>query len=136
MSRYIGDQDVFDLQERVIRSIVDADQTAAAKAVMAPAPDPVQLSVAEDVMNAMRRGGVDRGAAKTVLQFLEQALGKSLIARLKDLRHAWTSHGNDRQFIEGLSEMAAEYRKPKKARFPAPIERSDLRLVCFEYLSA
>ena len=135
--RYIGDQDVFDLRERVIHSILDAEQATAARAAFQPAvPDPVQLSTAEELKNALRRS-VERRRTLAVLTFLEQSAGKATIARIKQLRQSWTDHRDDGRFVNELSELADEYRKPVSGPGSAVrLQREDLYLVCFEYLSA
>jgi hypothetical protein len=125
--RYIGSQDVFDLQKRVIRSILQAEQVTAAKAVFQPStPDPVQLSTAEELKNALRRGSVERRSTMEVLRFLEQPTGRATIARLKDLRQAWADHKDDRRYVDELSAVAAEYRKsdPNEAQDSATDSRA------------
>src|SRR5207237_7612354 len=62
--RYIGDQDVFGLQEKVIEQILAADREAEAKAAAPSAVDPIQQTVAEARKDAISRRTVDREKAK------------------------------------------------------------------------
>jgi hypothetical protein len=134
--RYIGDQDVFDLQERVIQGILKEDQTAAAKAIIASTPDQLQLGLAEDLKGALRRGTVDRTQARQAIQFLDQPAGKALLAKLRSLRNAYASHQDDGRLVTDLLTLADEYRKPSSEENGSPaLSREELRLVCFEYLS-
>ncbi|MGH7176743.1 MAG: helicase-related protein [Tepidisphaeraceae bacterium] len=134
--RFIGDQDVFDLQERVIQGILKEDQTAAAKAIIASTPEQVQLGLAEDLKGAMRRGTVDRATARQAIQFLDQPAGKALLARLRDVRSAFADHKDDQRLADDLLALADEYRKPSgNEAWSAKITRDNLHLICFEYLS-
>jgi hypothetical protein len=53
--RFIGEQDLFSLQEAVIADILRGEKTAEARSVVALANDPIQQSLAEDLKAAMRR---------------------------------------------------------------------------------
>ena len=65
--RYIGDQDVFALQDKVIEQILAAEREAEAKAAAPTAVDPIQQTVTEELKNALRRrastGSVPRRAS-------------------------------------------------------------------------
>lgn len=62
--RFIGDQDVFLLQDKVIDHIVKAERETAAKAAAPTVVDPIQQTVTEEIKNAIRRATVNRDAAK------------------------------------------------------------------------
>ena len=81
--RYIGDQDVFVLQDKVIEHILAADREAEAKAAAPIAVDPIQQTVSEEIKDAIRRRTVDREKAKTCISFLGQPMGRALHAKLK-----------------------------------------------------
>lgn len=131
--RHIGEQDVFELQRRVIDQILREDRDTTARAVVATAPDPVQLNIAEDIKDAMRRAEVDRSKAREAIQFLGQPAGRSLVAKLKGIR----SRSNSMlEILEAIAGLREEYGKERSTRPPEPALREEqLRLICFEYLS-
>ena len=76
--RYIGDQDVFVLQDKVIEHILAADREAEAKAAAPIAVDPIQQTVSEEIKDAIRRRTVDREKAKTCISLPRPADGPCL----------------------------------------------------------
>jgi hypothetical protein len=134
--RHIGDQDVFDLQERVIQSILSQDQAVTAKAMIASAPDQVQLGLAEDLKAAMRQGSVDRTMAKQAIQFLDQPAGRSLLARLREVRAEFAGRQDVERLCGDLLQLADQYSKRALQGAEAvTVRRETLQLICFEYLS-
>jgi superfamily II DNA or RNA helicase len=135
--RYVGDQDVFVLQDKVIDHILAADREAEAKAAAPIAVDPIQQTVSEEIKDAIRRRTVDREQAKTCLNFLGQPMGRALHAKLKAAYDDWKASGNDAALVDGIAALADQFGKQK------PVEtgtkrlcREDLELICFEYVSA
>lgn len=132
--RHICEQDVFALQKRVVDQILREDRSTTASAVVAGAPDPVQLALAEDIKASMRRGEVDRDKAKKALRFLSQPVGRALVAKLKTLR---TQVEGVAECLDPILELAEVYGKEDTARNPqASLQTDQLKLVCFEYLSS
>src|SRR5439155_8537178 len=87
--RYIGDQDVFVLQDKVIEHILAADREAEAKAAAPTAVDPIQQTVSEEIKDAIRRRSVDREKAKSCISFLSHPIGRTLHVKLKIARESW-----------------------------------------------
>ncbi len=135
--RYIAAHDVFALQDRVIEHILSAERQAEARAAAPTAVDPIQQTVAEELKDAIRRRSVDREAAKASLGFLAQPMGPSLHVRLRDVFRRWSDSHDDAAFVAEVSALADEFRKDRPAMSHAKrLERSDLNLICFEYVSA
>jgi SNF2 family DNA or RNA helicase len=68
--RYIGDQDLFALQEKVIQQILSAEREVEARSAAPTVVDPIQQTVAEELKDAVRRRTVDRDLAKNAIRFL------------------------------------------------------------------
>jgi superfamily II DNA or RNA helicase len=139
--RYIGDQDVFVLQEKVIEQILSAEREVEAKATSPPTVDPIQQVVSEELKDALRRQSVDRAVAKTCIQFLGQPMGRSLHKKLKDAHDGWAASHDDVALLDAVAVLAAEFSK-ERPRSQAPawergpgMRREDLSLVCFEYVT-
>ncbi|MEX0885881.1 MAG: helicase-related protein [Phycisphaeraceae bacterium] len=132
--RHIGDHDVFALQRKVIDDILRQDRDTTASAVVASAPDAVQLRLVEDIKEGMRRGDLDREPAKQAIRFLSQPAGRALVQKLKALR---SSGGGMREAMEAVLGLSQEYGKQGGAADTGKtLREEDLHLVCFEYVSA
>jgi len=137
--RFIGNQDVFALQERVIEHILATERERDAKAAAPVVVDSIQQTVREELKNAIQRGNVDREAAKSAIRFLSQPMGRFAIRRLKDLQRAWEEHHDDRIMLDAVLALAVEFRKdasPNNESAEPPLNRDALELVCFEYVSS
>ncbi|MGH7137691.1 MAG: C-terminal helicase domain-containing protein, partial [Pirellulales bacterium] len=135
--RWVGDQDVFVLQDKVIEHILAADREAEAKAAAPIAVDPIQQTVSEEIKDTIRRRTVDREQAKTCINFLGQPMGRALHGKLKAAYDGWRASGDDVKLVEGIVELADQFGKQKPAEAGTKrLCRDDLDLICFEYVSA
>jgi SNF2 family DNA or RNA helicase len=135
--RYIGDQDVFVLQQKVIDRILSADREVEAKAVAANAVDPIQQSVTEEIKDAIRRNAVDRSVAKRCIGFLGQPMGASLHKKLRAANEAWKQARDDAALLQEVAALADEFSKVRPTAENGKILRpTDLELICFEYVTA
>src|SRR5438132_823893 len=98
--RYIGEQDVFVLQDKVIEHVLAADREAEAKAAAPTAVDPIQQTVSEEIKDAIRRRTVDREKAKAGIGFLGQPMGRALHAKLKTANENWKTSKDDATLVE------------------------------------
>jgi superfamily II DNA or RNA helicase len=135
-ARYIGDQDVFDLQEKVIEHILSAQREVEAKAAAPTTVDPIQQTVAEELKDALRRQTVDRDLAKNCLRFLGQSMGRSLHVKLRGVYQTWRESRDDTVLLASVGVMAEEFSKDQPAaEVIGATRREDLDLVCFEYVT-
>jgi hypothetical protein len=135
--RYIGDQDVFDLQEKVIEFILRSEQAIEARAAASVKSDPIQQTVAEELKNAIRRGSADRERAKAALRFLAQPAGPFVIKKMKAAFQAWSENRQDQALLADVSSLESDFGKGPPGDTPASVlRREDLKLVCFEYVSS
>lgn len=134
--RYVGDQDVFVLQDKVIEHILAADREAEAKAAAPIAVDPIQQTVSEEIKDAIRRRSVDREKAKACISFLGQPMGRALHAKLKTIHEDWKSSRDDLTLVEEVAALSEQFGKQKPADADVKrLCREDLELICFEYVS-
>lgn len=134
--RYIGDQDVFALQEKVIEHILSSERQVEARAAAPSTVDPIQQVIAEELKDALRRQTVDREAAKEAIRFLGQPMGRSLHKKLREFHNAWSSSRDDVALLQSVAEMAGEFSKERPREDSGPGLRSeDLSLICFEYVT-
>ena len=134
--RYIGDQDVFLLQEKVIESILAGEREVEAKAAAPTAVDPIQQTVAHEVKDAIRRRSVERDIAKTCLTFLGQPMGRALHAKLKSAYDSWKQTSDDVAMVVEVHRLSEQFGKERPAVSGTKrLNREDLELICFEYVS-
>lgn len=134
--RFIGEQDVFVLQDKVIEHIVSADREAEARAAAPPTIDPIQQIVSEDLKDALRRQSVDRNIAKETIRFLSQPMGRAVHKKLKDAHQEWTASCDDSGLLDAVSALAAEFSKERPfTDVKGTLRREELTLICFEYVT-
>lgn len=134
--RYIGDQDVFVLQDKVIDHILAADREAEAKAAAPTAVDPIQQTVSEEIKDAIRRRSVDREKAKACISFLCQPMGRALHAKLKTAHDSWKESRDDVALVDEVVMLSEQFGKQRADDAPLKrLRREDLELICFEYVS-
>jgi SNF2 family DNA or RNA helicase/HKD family nuclease len=135
--RYVGDQDVFALQDKVIEHILAADREAEAKAAAPVAVDPIQQTVSEEIKDAIRRRRVDREKAKSCISFLGQPMGRALHAKLKTAHESWKESRDDGALVDEVVTLSEQFGKQREDDAPVKrLSREDLKLICFEYLSS
>lgn len=136
-ARYIGQHDVFLLQEKVIQHILRSEQTVEAKAAASTKPDPIQQSIAEELKNAIRRGAVDREQAKTAIRFLAQPVGPYVIKKMRMAFQSANEQRDDQFLLAELMRLESDFSKaPDGAAGPTGLTSDKLKLICFEYLSS
>ena len=113
--RYIGDQDVFALQEKVIQQILALDREAAARAAAPATVDAIQQIVTEELKDALRRQSVDRDSAKAAIRFLGQPMGRSLHVKLRKAHQTWQDSRDDRGLLAAVGLLAEEFGKQQPA---------------------
>lgn len=133
--RYIGDQDVFALQERVIEQILGSDREIEAKAAAARLVDPIQQIVAEVIKASIRRGTVDRSVAKQCLEFLGQPMGVALHHDLKRKYEQWSQGHDDQTLLASIATLSAEYSKNRRSGTTSELIREQLELICFQHVT-
>jgi superfamily II DNA or RNA helicase len=134
--RYIGDQDVFVLQEKVIEHILATEREVEARAAAPAAVDPIQQTVTEELKDSIRRRSVDREVAKTCIVFLGQPMGRALHAKLRAAYDAWKSETDDKALVSKVADLAEHFGKEKPSSATTKkLTRDDLDLICFEYVT-
>jgi hypothetical protein len=134
--RYIGDQHVFILQDKVIDHILAADREAEAKSAAPIAVDPIQQTVSEEIKNAIRRRSVDRDKAKTCITFLGQPMGRALHAKLKTAHEGWKTAKDDGALVEEVVTLSEQFGKQRADNGAIRLlSRENLELICFEYVT-
>lgn len=135
--RYVGSQDVFQLQEKVLEHILGAEREAEARAAVPTAVDPIQQTLTEELKDAIRRRSVDREVAKACIGFLGRPMGRALHAKLRTAYDSWKSSRDDAALASAISAYAEQFGKERTSPAGATrLRREDLELICFEQVSS
>jgi superfamily II DNA or RNA helicase len=134
--RYIGDQDVFALQEKVIEDILSTEREAEARAAAPTTVDPIQQTVTEELKDAIRRRTADRDLAKRCLTFLGQPMGRALHVKLRSAYESWSDARDDNALLAAVALLADQFGKERPMPSGARrLQREDLELICFDHVS-
>jgi superfamily II DNA or RNA helicase len=135
--RYVSQMDLFALQDKVIERILAAEQEVEAKAAAPTAVDPIQQTVTEELKNCLRRRSIDRERAKTCIAFLGQPMGRALHVKLKEIHETWVTSHDDAALLVSVGELADQFGKDRQSPTSQPrLNRDDLDLICYEFISA
>ena len=135
--RFIGDQDVFALQEKVVQEILRVERDTAAKAAAPSVVDPVQQAVSEELKNALRRSSVDREVVKAAIKYLAQPMARFAVTRLRKAYSSFGEGKDDIALLQAVQTLAEDYAKnhDKSDAATCVLQRRDLQLMCIEYVS-
>ena len=130
---------VFDLQEKVIEDILESTARQQALEVTPRTVDPMQQTAATAVQQYMNHPKVNRKEAIEAMRFLNQPM---LAVQIKELRQAYRVFQADHG-IQGLLSAVRSLKEnyggesPESAVKPLTpsIKRSDLKLICFDFVS-
>lgn len=132
--------DIFDIQERIIASILgDVEQQEAATIVNKPLAEEQNL-VLQVLQDLLSKPDYDRHELRDLRRFLKQPLVGASVQQLRKALQAFGSTNDGGALVEavralyqqqaGLTPNAAESKPVDRIR------REDLRLICYEYIYA
>jgi len=132
---------VFDLQEKVIASILHGHEELAALQVAPQAIDPMQQTVATVIQNQLNHPQVDRKRGIAAIEFLSTPMLPVELKELRKLYKGFQHDGSVANLIAGIEGMqiafgGAARGKSAATSVSAPkLRREDLQLICFDVLS-
>lgn len=136
--RFIGGQDVFGLQDKVVEHILMTQRERTAHVSAPVSVDPAQQAVCQELKSAIQRGSVDRSLAKSCIAFLQHPLGRFAIRKLKDAYNQWKiGESDDASLLGVVADLLRDFgrEKPKDEIVQDALTIDDLRLICFEHIS-
>ncbi len=129
---------VFELQEQAIASILKASEQQAAVQAAPKALDPVQQTIATAIQQNLNRADVDRTDAVDSIRFLSRPIMRVHIRRLRELAREYQAHRDTGALLGVIREIRTELGDGQSVAPPPPslLRREDLRLICFDFVSA
>lgn len=130
---------VFDLQGKVLDRILASFEEQRALEVTPRTLDPIQQTVAIAIQGYMNHPDIERSRAIEAIRFLNQPL---LTVQIRELRRAFKSFQDSAdvkqllEVIEGLRKsFGTEPTEERRLSGRITLDRSDLRLICFDVIS-
>jgi hypothetical protein len=124
------------LQEKIIEHVLASEREVEAKAAAPIAVDPIQQTVTQELKEAIRRRTVDRETAKICITFLGQPMSRGIHVKLKAAYDAWKDSRNDSDLVTEVHRLSEQFGKERPLAAPSRrLQREDIELICFGYLS-
>ncbi|HXR36728.1 MAG TPA: DEAD/DEAH box helicase, partial [Candidatus Binataceae bacterium] len=132
---------VFDLQEKVIANILSSVEEQKARESAPRSVDPIQQTVATAIQGYLSHPDVDRAQAVETIKFVSQPMRKTQVTRLRAAYKEFQTKGSIKVLLDAVEEVRSKFGEPParvagEASLRPPLSREDLRLICFEVLSA
>lgn len=134
--RVIGDYDVFAAQEKVIEDILRSYQEQQALGEAPKTIDPLQQTVAATIQNCMNRPEVKRKDALAAIRFLSRPAPSIVVKELRAAYRRFQADADAVLLVAAVTELAKHYELAAESdrRSTHPLQREDLRLICFEHV--
>lgn len=138
-ARYVPGSDevnIFDLQEKVIDSILQASLEQVAVEEAPKILDPIQQTIVAALRGHINSPGFNRRELITAMQKLNVPLPRVYI---KTLRKAYDTYKRDRQVhnlltvVQTIDSESTPEKKPDGGK-RSQLKREDLKLICFDYI--
>ncbi len=132
---------VFDLQERVVGDILAGFREQQALKAAPKTVDPIQQTVATAVQGYLNHPDIDRRRAIEAIRFLNQPMLTVQVRQLRQIYKGFQGGGDMGVLLKGIEDLRVEF-----GTAPSPsgqetcsgverLDRSDLRLICFDVVS-
>jgi hypothetical protein len=135
-ARVIGDYDVFDLQEKILDSILRGYQEQLALEEAPKTVDPLQQTVATTIQGYMNRPEVKRQDALAAIRFLSRPAASVVVKELRAAYRRFQGNGDSPQLVAAVLNLVELYGRDiqPQAKPARVLRREDLRLICFDHL--
>jgi hypothetical protein len=133
--------DVFEIQDKVIESILgDVEQQEAAAIVNSPVAEE-QALVAQVLQGHLSHPEMDRQELRELRRFLRQPLVGASVQQIRKALQTYSSTSDVQVLIEAVRVLyqhqgAVFPNEPVDKRPSSRIRREDLKLICYEYIYA
>ena len=137
-SRIISDLDPFEIQERVIEDILRGQQERQALEAAPRTVDPLQQTVATTLQEYINRPEVDRRQAVAAIRFLAQPVPSVVVKSLRSAHRSFQQATDVQALIAAVLKLSQMFSSDISSSDgdSSPLRREELRLICFDHLSA
>jgi hypothetical protein len=130
---------VFNLQDKVIDAILESQEEKRALEVAPRSVDAIQQTVATALQSYLNHPDVDRKQGIEIIRFLNQPMLRIQVQKLRQVYRNFQSTSNIQILLESVRELQKQAGAGPASTEPTTkprITRENLRLICFDFLSA
>ncbi|MEJ5225062.1 MAG: hypothetical protein WHV44_11455, partial [Anaerolineales bacterium] len=131
--RFLGEADVFAVQEKVRQSILESIQTQVAMEAAPKITHPIQQTVSVALREHLNNPKLQRGQVRQALRILSQPMIDAAIRKVKSAYEAYQVNHDESALLNSILALGAvdetEAAPPLKQ-----VRAEDLHLVCWEYV--
>ncbi len=131
---------VFDLQEKVVGDILESEEERRALEIAPRSVDPIQQTIATALQSYLNRPDVDRRAAIELIRFLNQPMLSVQVRKLRQIHREIQSTSDIKLLLSALDKLrtstGGDPATPQPIEKSKQLRREDLRLICFDILTA
>jgi hypothetical protein len=133
--RFLGEADVFAIQERVKESILDSIQTQVAMEAAPKIIDPIQQTISAVLRGYLNNPKLQRSELRQALKILGQPMIDVAVRKLKSAYELFQTNSNESALLSvvlaagSVDEVVSIPTQPAKQ-----INADDLHLICWEYI--
>lgn len=133
--RVVGDADVFDIQEKVIKDILDSVQQQHALEAAPKVLDPIQQTVITALRGYLNSPGVQRSDVREAMKLLNQPMTHSNIRKLRQSYEEFQRYRDVARLVTVLKglESAGDVSGSGHTS-TSRLSREDLHLICFDFV--
>ncbi len=134
--RVVGDADVFQIQDKVIKHIVSQSKEQRAIEEAPRILDRVQTTLVAVLRGYLNRPDLDRGEIKCLIRSLSQPLPGVHIRALRKAHQDFAGSGDIYALVEMLQQLPLDSEVSVETRGSPDrsVTREDLHLVCFDFV--
>ena len=133
--RIVGDCDLFAMQEKVIKDILQSVQEQQAVAAAPRILDPIQQNVITLFRNYLNSPTISREEVRSAMRILSRPMAHVAVRELREAYIAFSQHENIHQLVDAVNTSATgEIEQERNTENSVPLRREDLHLVCFDYV--
>jgi len=131
--------DIFAIQEKVIEHILKSEEEKKAIEAAPKIIDPAQQLVATAIQEYLHHPQMDRNELVNLIGFLSQPLPRIYGKKLREFYKEFSGNKDIAGLVEKVKKIKMESGKEEEVpaqKRPQALEKEDLHLICFDYLSA
>jgi hypothetical protein len=132
--------EVFEVQEKVIENILQSFDRQQALEKAPRTLDPMQQTIATTIQTYINHPDIDRRRAIAAIKYLNEPKLAVQIKELRKIYKDFEGNGEAKTLIDGIFSMIettgiAEQREAPKPSSKLDLQREDLYLICFDFVS-
>lgn len=131
---------VFELQERAIEKVLQSSQQQSALEAAPRTVEPIQQTVVTLLQGYLGHPDISRPRVIEAIRFLNQPMWRTQIGALRSSHREFQRDGDVNRLLAAIEEIRIRFGDQTRETAVNPpragIDRADLRLICFDFISS